>query len=66
REIKPENFALGWMEEQKRLYLIDMGLCKLYMDHTTGQHIPFRAEAASVRPDTQAILCTSGWVRASD
>ncbi|PCH40612.1 kinase-like protein [Wolfiporia cocos MD-104 SS10] len=42
RDIKPENFAMGLVEEYKRLHLLDMGLCKLYLDPLTGKHMPFR------------------------
>ncbi|KDQ23520.1 hypothetical protein PLEOSDRAFT_52844 [Pleurotus ostreatus PC15] len=42
RDIKPENFAMGYLEDYQRLYLFDMGLSKLYLDPTTGKHIPFR------------------------
>ncbi|KAF9475736.1 putative casein kinase [Pholiota conissans] len=42
RDIKPENFAPGLVEEYQRLYLFDMGLSKLYLDPVTGTHMPFR------------------------
>lgn len=42
RDIKPENFAMGFIEEYKYLYLLDMGLSKLYLDPTTGTHMPYR------------------------
>ncbi|TFK54776.1 kinase-like protein, partial [Heliocybe sulcata] len=42
RDIKPENFAMGLVEEYKCLHLLDLGLGKLYLDPTTGKHMPFR------------------------
>ncbi|KAF4572382.1 hypothetical protein EYR36_006876 [Pleurotus pulmonarius] len=42
RDIKPDNFAMGYLEDYQRLYLFDMGLSKLYLDPTTGEHMPFR------------------------
>ncbi|KAJ8690077.1 hypothetical protein PTI98_012916 [Pleurotus ostreatus] len=41
-DIKPENFAMGYLEDYQRLCLFDMGLSKLYLDPATGKHIPFR------------------------
>lgn len=48
RDIKPENFALGLMEEYQRLYLFDMGLSKLYLDPSMGEHMPFREGRAGI------------------
>ncbi|KAG5220243.1 kinase protein [Salix suchowensis] len=42
RDIKPDNFAMGYLEDYQRLYLFDMGLSKLYLDPTVGKHMPFR------------------------
>ncbi|KAG9223395.1 hypothetical protein CCMSSC00406_0007582 [Pleurotus cornucopiae] len=42
RDIKPENFAMGYLEDYQRLFLFDMGLSKLYLDPSTGEHMPFR------------------------
>ncbi|KAK2958301.1 putative Casein kinase I [Blattamonas nauphoetae] len=41
RDIKPENFAFG-IKEPDKLFLIDFGLAKRYMDRKTKKHIPFR------------------------
>jgi hypothetical protein len=30
------------MEEYQHLHLFDMGLAKLYLDPSTGEHMPFR------------------------
>ncbi|KAG2741339.1 kinase-like protein [Suillus brevipes Sb2] len=42
RDIKPENFAMGIGEKSDIVYLFDFGLAKLYVDPSTGTHIPFR------------------------
>ncbi|KAG1887625.1 hypothetical protein F4604DRAFT_1717852 [Suillus subluteus] len=38
----PENFAMGVGENSHVVYLFDFGLAKLYVDPSTGAHIPFR------------------------
>jgi casein kinase 1 len=42
RDIKPENFAMGIGEKSHIVYLFDFGLAKLYVDPSTGAHIPYR------------------------
>ncbi|KAG2034635.1 kinase-like domain-containing protein [Suillus americanus] len=42
RDIKPDNFAMGVGEKSDIVYLLDFGLAKLYVDPSTGTHIPFR------------------------
>ncbi|KAG2742431.1 kinase-like protein [Suillus brevipes Sb2] len=42
RDIKPENFAMGIGEKSRIVYLFDFGLAKLYVDPSTGAHIPYR------------------------
>jgi serine/threonine protein kinase len=42
RDIKPENFAMGVGEKSRIVYLFDFGLAKLYVDPSTGVHIPYR------------------------
>ncbi|KAG0707894.1 kinase-like domain-containing protein [Suillus ampliporus] len=42
RDIKPEIFAMGVGEKSDIVYLFDFGLAKLYIDPSTGAHIPFR------------------------
>jgi serine/threonine protein kinase len=32
RDIKPENFIVGSCGDQHKIYLIDYGLAKLYLD----------------------------------
>ena len=41
RDIKPDNFCLGILEPT-RVYLIDYGLAKRYIDPLTNNHIPLR------------------------
>ncbi|KAG0707893.1 kinase-like domain-containing protein [Suillus ampliporus] len=48
RDIKPENFAMGIGEKSDIVYLFDLGLAKLYVDPSTGVHIPFREGRAGV------------------
>lgn len=33
---------MGYLEDYQRLFLFDMGLSKLYLDPSTGEHMPFR------------------------
>ncbi|KAG1841813.1 kinase-like domain-containing protein [Suillus subalutaceus] len=42
RDIRPENFAMGVGEKSHIVYLFDFGLAKLYIDPSTGVHIPYR------------------------
>ena len=41
RDIKPENFALGSLKHSKRIYLIDFGFTKKYID-SNGDHIKLK------------------------
>ena len=40
RDIKPDNFLLGLNNERKRIYIIDFGLCKSYMNN--DEHNPIK------------------------
>lgn len=42
RDIKPDNFVIGFNENSNRIYIIDYGLAKKYKDSTTGIHIPYK------------------------
>jgi serine/threonine protein kinase len=39
RDIKPENICLGAGRRDKRVFLIDFGLSKFFIDPRTSQHI---------------------------
>ena len=38
RDIKPDNFVIGFGESHNKIYLIDFGLSTWYIDKTTMQH----------------------------
>ena len=42
RDIKPGNFVVGKGENSKKIYIIDFGLSKRYIDKNTNRHIPYR------------------------
>lgn len=42
RDIKPENFMIGTGKKQHKIYLIDFGLAKRFVDAKTGKHIPYQ------------------------
>ncbi|CAF1508206.1 unnamed protein product, partial [Didymodactylos carnosus] len=42
RDLKPDNFLMGVYSWSHRLYLIDFGLSKRYMDTKTRRHILYR------------------------
>jgi serine/threonine protein kinase len=39
RDIKPENLCIGADRRSKRVYLIDFGLSKFFIDPRTNNHI---------------------------
>jgi serine/threonine protein kinase len=41
RDIKPQNIVMGLNENQNRVYLIDFGISKRYLD-MKKRHIPFK------------------------
>ena len=42
RDLKPDNFVIGFNQNSNRIYIIDFGLAKKYRESTTGVHIPYR------------------------
>jgi serine/threonine protein kinase len=41
RDIKPDNFLMGTGKKQAKVYIIDFGLAKRYLDKN-GKHIPYK------------------------
>ena len=42
RDIKPDNFVIGYGNKSNIIYLVDYGLSKRYRDPKTHGHIPYR------------------------
>jgi len=42
RDIKPGNFVIGRGDNSKKIYIIDFGLSKKYIDKNTNKHIPYK------------------------
>lgn len=58
RDIKPDNFLIGLNKLQDKIYMIDYGLAKRYMNTKTQQHVPF-AENRGVH-GTSRYISTNG------
>ena len=41
RDIKPDNFAIGYKNQSHRIFIIDFGLAKKFMN-SRQEHIRFR------------------------
>ena len=41
RDIKPDNFVLGGKNYEDKLFIVDFGLAKKYMN-SLGEHIKYR------------------------
>ena len=41
RDIKPDNFLMGRGEKKNNVYIIALGLAKIYRDSSTHQHITY-------------------------
>ncbi|KAG1738732.1 kinase-like domain-containing protein [Suillus lakei] len=55
-DIKPEIFAMGIGEKSHIVYLFDFGLAKLYVDPSTGTHIPYLANERGAEQKRQDDL----------
>lgn len=42
RDLKPDNFVIGFDQNSNRIYIIDYGLAKKYRDSIKGTHIPYK------------------------
>ncbi|KAI0676275.1 kinase-like protein [Trametes maxima] len=47
-DVKPHNFAMGMGKKAAIVHLFDFGHSKMYVDHQTGEHIPFQPERHAV------------------
>jgi serine/threonine protein kinase len=46
RDIKPDNFLIGVGKMKNRIYLIDLGLSKYYIDRSSNVHIQYKTNAS--------------------
>jgi casein kinase I family protein HRR25 len=54
RDIKPDNFLLGLNNQRKRIYIIDFGLCKSYMNN--DEHNPIKKTNSLIGSLTYASI----------
>jgi len=60
RDIKPDNFAIGRGADIHKIYILDYGLSKKYMD-SFGNHIPYKENKSLVgTPDYSSINTHKG------
>eukprot|EP01017_Pseudomicrothorax_dubius_P043822 TRINITY_DN7359_c0_g2_i3.p1 TRINITY_DN7359_c0_g2~~TRINITY_DN7359_c0_g2_i3.p1 ORF type:complete len:393 (-),score=70.05 TRINITY_DN7359_c0_g2_i3:142-1320(-) len=57
RDLKPDNFLMGIGENKHRVFLVDFGLAKKYID-SAGRHIPYREGKGVVGTARYASLNT--------
>ncbi|TCD65137.1 hypothetical protein EIP91_003069 [Steccherinum ochraceum] len=48
RDIKPDNFAIGFLTTHQQIFLFDMGFARCYLDPESGEHMPYRDGRASL------------------
>lgn len=41
RDIKPDNFAVGYQKQAHRIFILDFGLAKKFLN-SKGEHIRYR------------------------
>lgn len=58
RDIKPDNFLVGFGKKVHQLYIIDFGLTKKYRDSHTQQHIPYKDQKALIGTARYASINT--------
>jgi serine/threonine protein kinase len=46
RDIKPDNFLIGTGQMKNKIYLIDLGLSKYYIDRLSNTHIPYKSNSS--------------------
>ena len=60
RDVKPENFCVGWGDQQDRLFIVDFGLSKCFRN-SDGTHIPYRSgKSLTGTPRYASIHCHQG------
>ena len=58
RDIKPDNFVIGFDRRTPLVHLIDFGLAKRFKDPRTGVHIPFRDRKSMIGTARYASIST--------
>ena len=58
-DIKPENFLMGQKDtpQQRKLYLVDLGLTQRYLSPNDGSHVPYRQIPNDFRYGFSQELC---------
>ena len=42
RDVKPDNFVVGYGKKSNKIYMIDFGLAKKYVFKEVNSHIPYK------------------------